>query len=137
MNGFLLAVQNPASAQNTTFDQCIINKYEPGQGIGAHSDSAEFDDIIGCFTLCTDAEKTNVGCCNQKLSPGEMKFQHPLLQLPPHKVLTEHGSLYIMPEPSRSQYTHCMIGRRTDMIDGVRTHRAVRISINFRSLKVR
>jgi alkylated DNA repair dioxygenase AlkB len=34
-----------------TFDQCIVNQYLAGQGIGAHTDSRGYGAIIGCFTL--------------------------------------------------------------------------------------
>lgn len=143
-----IAEQNP----NLTFDQCIVNKYEPGQGIGSHCDSNAFDSIIGCFTFCvhTDGNVTIINPPN--MSPGEMLFLYPRdLLVPAYTVATEHGSLYIMSGDARTVWEHQMVGRTVDMIPAPNTPpipttpltpgtkqkrvpRATRISITFRSL---
>jgi alkylated DNA repair dioxygenase AlkB len=123
------------------FDQCIINKYEPGQGIGAHCDANTFDEIIGCFTVCVDSsDSTNYIQPREIYSPGQMEFVYPRdLLVPNYVVTTEHCSLYIMSGESRNTWEHQMVGRRTDSISvgGVtkRLQRATRISITFRSTR--
>lgn len=109
---------------NEAFDQCIINKYEPGQGIGKHIDHFDFGAIIGCFTL-SDTQGT--------LSPGEMEFIRD--DVLPYAVQTKSQSLYIMTGESRTLWQHQMIGRKSDNIDGKKVNRATRISVTFRSVK--
>lgn len=68
---------------NEAFDQCIINKYQPGQGIGAHIDHSDYGSIIGCFTLSPGNG-----------SPGEMEFVRE--GFPTNVICTQDRSLYIM-----------------------------------------
>ena len=35
----------------TEFNQCIVNNYQPGQGISAHTDKHDFGPVIACFSL--------------------------------------------------------------------------------------
>ena len=104
------------------FDQCIVNKYEPGQGIGAHCDSKDFGGVIGCFTLLV----------GEGANTCEMKFNHP--NAPSYVVPTGHGSLYIMSGESRDVWEHEMIARKTEVINGKRQPRKTRISITFRTV---
>lgn len=69
--------------QNQEYNQCIINRYLPGQGIGAHIDSKIFGDNIACFTL---------------MSGRYIEFTD-LTQL-----YTEPNSLYIMTGDARYKY---------------------------------
>lgn len=107
------------------FDHCIVNKYEPGQGIGAHRDAPEFDGIIGCFTLLT----------GDGASTCEMEFTDPQGLYMPYSVPTEHCSLYIMSGESRDVWEHKMSARKTELIGGKRYPRKTRISITFRTVK--
>lgn len=99
------------------FNQCIINKYEPGEGISKHIDLVGYGNVIACFSFGSgavmDFEKN--GDCIQ--------------------LYVEHGSLYIMSGQSRLDYTHEMKRRKTDSVDGKRIKRNVRYSVTFRNVK--
>ena len=105
-----------------SFNQCIINKYEPGQGIGAHIDHSDYGAIIGCFTFSPGNG-----------SPGEMVFLRE--GFPTNVIQTADKSLYIMTGESRTHWQHQMAAKKTDIVNGKRTPRNVRISITFRSVK--
>ncbi len=97
------------------FDQCIINRYLPGQGIGAHYDREEYGEFIACFTLCSGAE--------MEFTSRE-RAEH-------YHVYTEPRSLYIMSGKSRHEYTHMMRARKSDPGHG---QRGTRWSLTFRSV---
>jgi len=103
-----------------TFNQCIINKYEPGQGIGPHIDSLAYGAVIGCFTIVT-----GIGD-----SPGIVELLHPTNSKTKYPIITMPGSLYVMTGDSRYKWKHQMVARKTDD----RRKRATRISVTFRSL---
>ena len=96
-------------------DQCLINQYLPGQGIGEHIDKTDaFGDTVVCFSLGSTAV---------------LVFRHPdgrkvNLDVPPH-------SMYVMTGESRYVWSHEMPAR---MKDGIRT-RGTRLSITFRNVK--
>jgi alkylated DNA repair dioxygenase AlkB len=96
------------------FDQCIINKYLPGQGIGAHTDHSSYGDVIACFTIGSGAEMEFVRAFDS------------------YKLFVEGRSLYVMSGESRRHWTHSMRGRLTDPAHG---KRGVRYSLTFRSVK--
>ena len=98
-------------------NQCIINRYLPGQGISAHIDSLSYDDYICCVTLGSGAELEFTRNGYDTVS-----------------LYTEPDSLYIMSGKARYKWKHCMKGRLTDTVDGVRIHRGTRYSITFRSI---
>jgi len=102
---------------NLEFDQCIINRYLPGQGISEHIDSGVFSDTIVCFTIC--------GGAYLQFKNGERKFN----------LYTEPNSLYIMQGESRYKWTHAMVGRLNDVVGLTKIPRMVRYSITFRKLK--
>lgn len=89
------------------FNQCIINKYLPGQGISEHTDFHQYGPVIGCFTL--GSEGTLI------FKSGEEKYI----------LKPESGSLYIMSGESRTRWTHQMKPLQSGQ----------RISITFRSIK--
>lgn len=100
------------------FDQCIINRYLPGQGIGAHYDREDYGEYIACFTFGSGAE---------------MEFT----ERPPHgdgryTVYVEPNSLYIMSGASRHDWLHQQRPRKSDPGHGPR---GVRWSLTFRSVK--
>jgi len=99
------------------FNQCIINKYTPAQGISAHIDrQPQYGNIIACFTM-------GKGAILEFSRVGYQKYS----------LYTEPGSLYIMTDESRSLWKHSMPGRLTDPGHGPR---GTRYSITFRSVSV-
>lgn len=99
------------------FEQCIINAYEPGQGIGKHIDSLNFGDVVGCFSGGSGAHII--------FKNNEEKYQ----------VYIEPNSLYIMSNDARFKYTHEMSACKSDKVNGERIKRDKRFSITFRYIK--
>jgi len=94
-----------------TFDQLIINQYEPGQGISAHTDHVKlFGDTIISLSLG---------------SPCIMNFAHGgnIIDIP-----LARRSLAILQNDSRYKWTHSIVGRKSD--NGI--PRSIRISMTFR-----
>jgi len=102
--------------KNQKLQQCIINRYEPGQGIGAHIDNNDYGDYVCCFTLGSGATMT-------------FTREDDTVD-----VYTQPNSLYIMSGPSRSEWKHEMKGRKNDIIDGMRVARGIRYSVTFRTV---
>lgn len=100
---------------NYTFNQCIINDYEPGQGIAPHIDSPFFGEVIGCFTL--------QGAATMEFSNGSKRYD----------LYAKPGSLYIMSGEARHTWKHGMTARKSDTIRTTRIARTRRISVTFRS----
>jgi alkylated DNA repair dioxygenase AlkB len=74
-------------------DQVIINRYLLKEGISAHTDHKKlFKDRIVCVTLGESAD---------------MLFKH--VELPNATIRTDPGSVYVMTEKARWEYTHEMI----------------------------
>lgn len=97
-------------------DQCIINRYLPGEGISAHTDHPAFDDGIACFTIGSGAI---------------IEFANPKTR-EKRTVYTTPGSLYVMTGESRYEWTHCMPARKNDIGYGAR---GTRYSITIRNIK--
>lgn len=101
-------------------DNCVINDYAPGVGIGPHSDFAAFDAPLVALSL---------------LSPVVIDFRRrghedaASIVLPPR-------SLWIASGAARWQWTHAIAARRSDIIDGQRVGRGRRISLTFRVARV-
>lgn len=108
------------------FNQCIINNYESGQGISAHIDNKDYGHTIGCFTIGSPAEMT---FSKTILCGGKSKIKKV-------NIYPLSGSLYIMSGECRKEWTHCMVGRKSDpsLSDGGRIKRGRRISITFRKV---
>ena len=98
------------------FNQCIVNKYEPGQGISAHIDKETFGPVIGCFTLGSGTTITFTRTLN-----GEKVMI---------EIYVEPNSLYLMTGDSRYEWKHEIKPKLTD--DGVKRH--TRISVTFRTV---
>ena len=96
------------------FNQVIVNNYEEGQGISAHTDVKEYGDIIGCYTIGSGA--------TMRFSKGEKKID----------LYVKSRSLYVMTGESRYDWKHEMISRKSDLVEGVKIKRGRRISITFR-----
>jgi len=106
-------------------NQIIINRYEPGEGIAAHRDHIRY------FT--GDIATLSLG------SAYVMRFRpHPenTLEDPSkfYDVLLPIGSLAVMKDHARNLWTHEIIGKKSDTINGVTTKRDTRISITFRTV---
>jgi len=98
------------------FNQCIVNNYFPGEGIGLHTDSLKFGKVIGCYTLG---------------SGSLMKFTNKENN---SELYTENGSLYVMSSDARYKWLHQMEQRKSDEVDGMKIPRGRRISITFRNV---
>jgi len=87
----------------------------PGQGISKHIDVKSYGNIIGCFTLGSGAtmifRKGNVT----------------------KEIYVESNSLYIMSGECRYNWTHEMIGKKSDIVNGIKISRDRRISVTFRN----
>lgn len=103
------------------FDQCIVNRYLPGQGIGAHIDALAYGSIVACYTFSGGAYIDFTG--NRSWNEYTRR-----------EIWTEPNSLYIMTGSSRYDYKHAMVPRLTDKIGNNVIKRRERISITFRSV---
>ena len=103
-------------------DQCIVNEYEPGQGISPHVDCEPcFGKVIASISL---------------LSPCVMTFSH--LERP-YSVTQSllPGSLLVMTGEARYKWKHGIPARKSDTVDGETWQRSRRISITFREVIVK
>ena len=98
-------------------DQVIINEYQPGQGISAHIDKADyFGDRIGVISLGSP--------CVMEFSKNEIK----------NPVLLEQCSFAMMTGDSRYKWKHCIPNRKTDKYNGKIIKRDRRVSLTFRNV---
>ena len=97
-----------------TLNQCLINRYLPGQGIGAHIDSLEYGGIVVCFTFGAGRE---------------MEFTR--TGYAPYTVYTLPMSMYVMTGESRNKWKHQMRPRKTD---GKNRRRSECFSVTFREV---
>ena len=97
-------------------DNCVINDYAPGVGIGPHSDFAAFDAPLLALSL---------------LSPVVIDFRR-RGHADAAAVVVPPRSLWIAAGAARWQWTHAIAARRSDVIDGERVRRERRISLTFR-----
>lgn len=115
LNERLVAKRLHASAP----DQVIANKYQPGQGISAHVDCVPcFDDTIVSLSLLSHCEmvfRERRG--GEKLTVG-----------------LEPCSAVVMTGAARYEWTHEIPARKSDSIDGIKVHRARRVSLTFRKV---
>jgi alkylated DNA repair dioxygenase AlkB len=103
-------------------DQCIVNEYVPGQGIGAHVDCEPcFGDVIASVSL-------NSACVMDFTHvENNRKVSVPLMP----------NSLLIMRGEARYQWRHGIASRKTDRIYGVLLQRNRRVSVTFRKVIVK
>ena len=101
-------------------DQVIANEYLPGQGISAHVDCEPcFGEMVASLSL---------------LSACEMRFAC-LESAETRAVTLPPRSLLVLAGPARSNWTHAIPARRSDVIDGVRVMRQRRVSLTFRTMR--
>ncbi len=103
-------------------NQIIVNRYLPGQGIGKHTDSNIFEDIILSLSLGSPTIMT--------FAKGRESVDVPLIP----------GSLLIMANGSRIDWTHSIAERKSDSykIPGLpeqKWQRGERLSVTFRTVK--
>lgn len=96
------------------FNQVIVNNYEPGQGISAHTDVKDYGGVIGCYTIG--------GGANISFTRENKKYD----------LYVKTNSLYIMSGESRYKWKHEMSSRKSDMVNGIKIKRNRRVSITFR-----
>lgn len=101
-------------------DQLIVNEYEPGQGIAAHTDCVPcFKDGIAIVSLLSDTV---------------MEFTYPKtaekvsLRLP-------INSLLILKDEARYDWRHAIPARKSDMVDGECVPRSRRVSLTIRTIR--
>lgn len=105
--------------ENYKFDQLIINKYEPGQGIAPHVDHIKFfDKIIACFTI-----GSGLNIKFNRVSDGKE-----------YDIYVEPRSFYIMSENARYNWTHGINKQITDVYSNKVIPRETRISLTFRKV---
>ena len=104
-------------------NQYIVNKYLPGEGIGAHRDHHPIFDY--------DVATLSLG------SPIVMTFRPYPLNGSEEKidVLLPVGSILIFGGDARYQWSHEIVKRKSDMVDGQRVKRGERISVTFRRVR--
>jgi len=100
------------------FNQCIVNDYQPGQGIAKHADVKAYGPVIGCVTLESGADMT---------------FRR---DNETYTLYTEPNSLYIMSGEARYRWTHEMAARKSDVVEGRRVARGRRVSVTFRNVTI-
>lgn len=106
-------------------NQIIINKYEPGEGISAHRDHIRYftGDIATLSLGSAYVMRFRPHTKNKLVDPK--KF---------YDVLLPVGSLAVIKDDARSLWTHEIISKKSDIIDGKTTKRGTRISITFRTV---
>jgi len=100
-------------------DQVIVNEYLPGQGIAAHID------WVPCFA--NTVASLSLG------SPCIMDFSNPKTD-EKKSIFLEERSLVVLSGPARYEWQHAIPARKSDVIDGIKTERARRISLTFRNV---
>jgi alkylated DNA repair dioxygenase AlkB len=96
------------------FNQCIVNDYQPGQGINKHTDIKAYGAVIGCYTFGSGAMMT---------FRNKDRVEN---------IYVKPNSLYVMSGESRYLWTHEMPSRKSDMVDGKKILRDRRVSVTFR-----
>lgn len=101
-----------------TYDQVILNEYQPGQGISRHVDApAAFGDTICSLSLGST-------CTMRFAKDGEIK-----------DLVLQPRSVVILTDDARYGWTHEIAARKSDYVNGVKTPRTVRVSLTYRFLK--
>lgn len=98
-------------------ENCVINEYLPGKGIGPHSDYSAFGNRVACVSLGSDV----VMDFTERATSRRVSLHVPA------------RSLWVISGPSRWEWTHAIAHRKSDVIGGVRTPRGRRVSITFRT----
>lgn len=109
------AVADVAGVAADGFNQCIVNVYDPGEGIAPHVDAPVYGPVIACYTF------GDTGRVMEFMKDGVS-----------HELYTEPGSLYVMAGAARRDWSHGMARRKTDLVNGKRARRGRVVSVTFR-----
>lgn len=102
-------------------ENCVINEYIPPLGIGPHKDYPAFGPTIACVSLGSDIVTD---------------FRHPDRGLKV-SIHVPARSVWVITGEARSHWQHGIASRMTDIIHGERRARSRRVSITFRTARVR
>ncbi len=103
-------------------DQAIVNKYYPGQGIGAHIDCEPcFGEVVASISLGSQCV---------------MNFTHAKGIFQPERLVLEPRSLLVLTGEARHEWKHGIAKQDYDYINDVKTPRVTRVSITFRTVKL-
>jgi|SRR5579864_449238 len=97
-------------------DQCIVNEYQPGQGIAAHTDAKIFGPTICSLSLN---------------SPCVMDFTKDATKI---SIVLPINSLLILTGEARYAWKHGIAPRKSDTIEGKKANRKTRVSLTFRTV---
>lgn len=100
-------------------ENCVINDYAPGVGIGPHRDYPPFGSVIAAVSLLSDV------VIDFARPDGSEKIP----------VLVPARSLWVASGEARWTWMHGIGPRLSDVIDGERRRRGRRISLTFRVAK--
>lgn len=103
-----------------TPDNCVINDYAPGVGIGPHTDFAAFGAPLVALSLLSDV----VIDFSRRDRPGAVPVWVPA------------RSLWSAAGEARWAWMHAIAARRSDVVEGVRVRRGRRVSLTFRVAKI-
>lgn len=101
-------------------EQCIVNEYLPGQGIGMHADHSDFGPVVASLSLGDDWPMRFRPCSVRPYARGALPGDE-VLVLPRRSALVLAG-------PARSAWMHGIDAA------GTRDRAATRISATFRTL---
>jgi alkylated DNA repair dioxygenase AlkB len=93
-------------------DQMLVNEYQPGQGIGSHIDSREFEDGVVSISLGSEIAMEFVEAATELKREGQLERR---------SALVLHGD-------ARYKWRHGIAARKKDK--GIARHR--RLSLTFR-----
>lgn len=97
-------------------ENIIINKYEPGEGISSHTDNPCFGDLVASLSL---------------VSATTMDLKFNAIE---HGIRLEPRSLLKLTGEARTRWTHGIVNRKSDIVNGEKISRGLRYSITFRTL---
>jgi alkylated DNA repair dioxygenase AlkB len=100
-------------------DQLIINEYEPGQGIANHIDCEP------CFGDTVISVSLGSSCVMDLIN---VKTKQKI------ELMLESGSLVVLSGEARYKWTHGIAQRKTDICNGIKRNRSLRISMTFRKV---
>jgi alkylated DNA repair dioxygenase AlkB len=100
-------------------ENCVINDYAPGVGIGPHRDYPPFGSVIAAVSLLSDV------VIDFARPDGSDKIP----------ILVPARSLWVASGEARWRWTHGIAPRLSDVIDGERRRRGRRVSLTFRIAK--
>ena len=107
-------------------NQVIINRYLPGEGISEHVDSKlHFTDYIVAISLGSQCYMTFRKKTWSDDKDEETKYD----------ILLPRRSIILMKNDARYNWSHEIVGRKHDKIDGEIVKRDTRYSITFRRIK--